>query len=294
MGIACTSFAITNIDDMFVLVTFFAEASTSKTLTPLKITLGQCIGFTAIVIISMIGFGASLVLPSESIGFLGLLPILLGIWKLLDLLFPTKEEEPEVPSIAGMKNILKVSIVTIMNGGDNIGTYVPLFSQAKGAEIAVYVVTYYILLGVWCLVAFLVMRQRHILLIAQKYALWVIPLLYMGLGVYIIAKSSCYPWSIQHIDVKTSGHLGTTIMAVVTTFLLLTCMGAMLWFKLRKRAPQPTPEVNSSLVENSPPAPDVNISLVENPSSAPDVNGSLVENPSPTPEDAVDGSHTLA
>lgn len=265
---------------MFVLVTFFAEASTSKTLTPLKITLGQYIGFTAIVIISMIGFGASLVLPSEPIGFLGLLPILLGIWKLFCLLLPTKEEEPEKPNIAGMKSILKVSIVTIMNGGDNIGTYIPLFSQAEGAEIAVYVVTYYILLGVWCLVAFLVMRQRHILLVVQKYARVVIPLLYVGLGVYIVVKSSCYPWSIQHIDVSTSGHLGTTIMAVVTTFLLLTCMGAMLWFKLRKRAPQPTPDINSSLVEN--------------PSPTPNVNSSLVENPSPTPEDAVDGSYTPA
>lgn len=45
-----------------------------------------------------------------------------------------------------------------MNGADNIGTYVPLFSRAKGAEIAVYVVTYYILLGLWCLAAFLIMK----------------------------------------------------------------------------------------------------------------------------------------
>ncbi|KAF3216389.1 hypothetical protein TWF679_003009 [Orbilia oligospora] len=70
-----------------------------------------------------------------------------------------------------------------MNGGDNIGTYVPLFSQAEAAEIAVYVVTYYILLGIWCLIAFLIIKQRHILLIAQKYAGVVVPLLYVGLGV---------------------------------------------------------------------------------------------------------------
>lgn len=38
------------------------------------------------------------------------------------------------------------------------GTYVPLFSQAKGAEIAVYVVIYYILLGVWCFAA--VLRRK--------------------------------------------------------------------------------------------------------------------------------------
>lgn len=246
IGIACSSFAITNIDDMFVLVTFYAEASTNKRVTPLKITLGQYIGFTVIVIISMIGFGASLVLPSEPIGFLGLLPILLGIWKLFDLLFPNKEEEPENSNIAGVKSVLKLSTITVMNGGDNIGTYVPLFSQAKGVEIAVYVVTYYILLGVWCLVAFLVMKQKHILHMAQRYANVVVPLLYMGLGVYIIVKSSCYPWSIQHIDDSTSTHSGRIIMAIVTTFLLLVCISVMLWFRLRKKAAQSTPDVRDS------------------------------------------------
>ena len=329
VAIACSSFAITNVDDMFVLVTFFAEASTSKTITPLKITLGQYIGFTAIVIISMIGFGVSIVLPSEPIGFLGLLPILLGVWKLFELLLPTEEEEPDKSNFAGVKSVLKVSTVTLMNGGDNIGTYVPLFSQTKGAEIAVYVVIYYILLGVWCLVAFLVMRQKHILLVVRRYMRVVIPLLYVGLGVYIVVKSSCYPWSIHRINVSASAHPGKTIMAVATTVLLLTCIGAMLWFRLRKKAP-PTSDVNVSLEGNlsstpedavdgsHTPAPDVNISLEENLSPTPegavdgdvnispeenlsltpegavdgDVNISLEKNLSPTPEGAVDGSHT--
>ncbi|RHZ51794.1 uncharacterized protein CDV56_104249 [Aspergillus thermomutatus] len=265
LGAACGSFAITNIDDMFVLVTFFAEASASRTVTPLKITAGQYLGFTVIIIISMIGFGASLLIPAEPIGFLGLLPILLGIWKFFDLLFPEEEdeEESEKSKIAGVKSILKVSAITVMNGGDNIGTYIPLFAQAKGAEIAVYIVTYYILVGVWCLVAFLVMKQKHILLVAERYASVVVPFLYLGLGVYIVVKSSCYPWSIQHIDDSTSAHPGKTIMAVVTTVLLLICIGAMLWCKLRKKAAQP-----------------------------PDSNTSQEDSPSPIAEGELEGSHT--
>jgi cadmium resistance protein CadD (predicted permease) len=256
VGIACSSFAITNIDDMFVLVTFFSEASTSKTVTPLRITLGQYIGFTVIIIISMIGFGASLALPSEPIGFLGLLPILMGVWNLFGLLLSEEEEETEKPSIAGMKSILKVSVITVMNGGDNIGTYVPLFAQAKGAEVAVYVIIYYILLGVWCLIALLVMRQKHILHLAQKYMRVVIPFLYLSLGVYIIVKSSCYPWSIQRIDASASTHRGKIIMAVITTVLLLTCMGAMLWLKLRKKAVQPLLDGDIPLEGDSPRSPE--------------------------------------
>ncbi|KAK6500087.1 hypothetical protein TWF481_010444 [Arthrobotrys musiformis] len=259
LGVACSSFAITNIDDLFVLATFFAEASTSQSMTPLKITIGQYLGFTVIIIISMIGFGASLVLPYEPIGFLGFLPILLGIWSLLDWLLPSEEEEEEDgaggSSLSGTKSVFKVAIVTVMNGGDNIGTYIPLFSQAKGAEIAVYVVTYYILIGVWCLAAMLVMKQRHVLQVAQKYACVVVPLLYMGLGVFIIIKSSCYPWSIERIDRSAPTHVGKIVMAVVTVVVLLVCIGAMTWSKWRKKGSgSPSHNVGDldpSTVENS-------------------------------------------
>ncbi|KAG8408104.1 hypothetical protein J3459_018174 [Metarhizium acridum] len=235
IGTACSSFAITNIDDIFVLVTFMAEASTTKVLTPLKVTIGQYVGFTVIIAVSMIGFGISLVLPSEPIGFLGLLPILLGLWNVLGLFYPDDEEESEGSRIASMKSVFKVALVTVMNGGDNISTYIPLFSQTKGAEIAVYVVVYYILVGVWCLVAFLVMRQRHVLRAAEKYAHYVVPFLYVGLGIYIIVKSNCYPWTIQRIDAQRGGDPGRMIMAVVTTGLLLMCIAAMLWARMRNK-----------------------------------------------------------
>ncbi|KAJ6031210.1 hypothetical protein N7540_001942 [Penicillium herquei] len=247
VGTACSSFAITNIDDIFVLATFFAEASTSATLTPIKITIGQYVGFTIIMAVSMIGFAVSMVLPSEPIGFLGLLPMLLGVWKLIGFLLPVDEEEEEGEAtkshMSGAKSILKVSLVTIMNGGDNIGTYIPLFSQAKGAEIAIYVVIYYILLGVWCLVAFLIMKQKHVVRLAQKYADLVVPFLFIGLGIYITVKSSCYPWSIEHIDAANTTPSGKTIMAVVTTLVLLVAIGSMIAIKLRKRAANSTSDV---------------------------------------------------
>lgn len=261
IGTACASFAITNIDDAFVLVTFFAEASTRKDITPLKITLGQYLGFTVIVVISMIGFGVSLVLPSEPIGFLGLLPMLLGVWALISLIFGGDDDDdeegshegvsgdgeggiraiPERSRLGWMKGVVKVGIVTVINGGDNIGTYVPLFSQAKGAEIAVYVVVYYILMGIWCLAAYLVMKQRHVLKLAQKYADYVVPFLYMGLGIYIVVKSDAYPWSIDRIDGDLASHPGKVVMSVSTTGLLLLCICGMVllqWLRKKKEEEQ--------------------------------------------------------
>lgn len=246
---ACATFALTNIDDIFVLVTFFAEATTSDSLTPWKVTLGQLLGFTVIMIISMIGFAVALVLPSEPIGFLGLLPVLLGIWNLFGLFSPSQEEEDAPPTrLKGVRSILKVALVTLMNGGDNIGTYIPLFSQTKGAEIVVYVVVYYILLCVWCLTAWLVMRQRHVLALAQKYVEYLLPFLYMGLGIFIIVQSECYPWSIEHIDDDLpETHPGQTLMSTMTVLLLLLAMGAMVWYRLAK-----TPLQRAVHAENTP------------------------------------------
>ena len=250
LGEACATFAVTNIDDIFVLVTFFAEATTSPTLTPVKITIGQYAGFTIIMVISMIGYAVALVLPAEPIGFLGLLPILLGLWKGCGLLLPSDGAGASAEDgaaagtgkAAGMRSILKVTMITLMNGGDNIGTYIPLFSQLEGAEIAVYVVTYYILLGVWCVAAWLIMKQKHILRAAQKYTDLLIPFLYVGLGTYIVVKSDCYPWTIEQIDESTPKTPGRGVMGGVTAFILLASIGAMIWFRWSKRASRPAPD----------------------------------------------------
>lgn len=238
IGTACLTFAVTNIDDAFVLVTFFAESARNKALTPLKITTGQFLGFTIVIIISMIGFGVSLVLPSEPIGFLGLLPILLGVWKSLDIMIPS----PDVGSLVtdstksdGIQGIFKVAAITVMNGGDNIGTYIPLFSQVKGAEIAMYNVVYYILLGVWCLIGFLVMKEKHVLRVAEKYVGVLIPFLYTGLGAYIVIKSDAYPWSIEHINISKPQPFGKAILATMTVLILLMSTGIMVWVKLARK-----------------------------------------------------------
>lgn len=232
---ACSTFAITNIDDLFILVTFFAEATTGKTLTPLTIVAGQYVGFSILLAISMIGFGIAVVLPTEPIGFLGLLPVLLGFWALLDLLLRTEEEEDEVEvGVGGWRAISKVAAVTVVNGGDNMGTYIPLFAQASKGDIAIYLVAYYVLLGVWCLVAWLVMQQKDVLRLAEKYASFVVPVLYMGLGVLIMVKSKCYPWLGGRIDAETEAS-GLAVLTLTTAAFLVLCTGGMVLFKLWQR-----------------------------------------------------------
>lgn len=94
---------------------------------------------------------------------------------------------------------------------------------------------YYILLGVWCLVGFLIMKEKHILSVAEKYVGFLIPFLYTGLGTYIVIKSDAYPWSIEHINISKPQPFGKVILATMTVFILLLSIGIMVSVKLARK-----------------------------------------------------------
>lgn len=76
------TFAATNIDDTFILMVFFSNVDAEFQCR--HITAGQYLGFFALVLVSLVGFLSSFIIPQEWIGLLGLAPIYLGIRKFFD------------------------------------------------------------------------------------------------------------------------------------------------------------------------------------------------------------------
>ena len=125
------TFAATNIDDIFVLMLFYSQ--TNKTFRAWHVVAGQYLGFTALVLISLLGFLGGLLIAREWIGLLGFLPIIIGVRHWLhrnDL--PEDDLDGQKVSKAGVLSaIFGVSGVTFANGGDNIGIYTPLFCKQR-------------------------------------------------------------------------------------------------------------------------------------------------------------------
>jgi cadmium resistance protein CadD (predicted permease) len=131
---AATAFTATNLDDIIILLLLFSQLG--ERLKAVHVVGGQFLGFTLLVLASLAGFVGSLLIPEEWIGLLGLLPISIGISRLIEVLQGGDggEEFQANPSEREgfwrswpLAEVFSVAAVTVANGGDNIGIYLPLF-----------------------------------------------------------------------------------------------------------------------------------------------------------------------
>lgn len=198
---AISAFAATNIDDIIILMFFFSQVDANFCIR--HVVIGQYLGFSALVILSLVGFLGGLMIPETWIGLLGFVPIGIGISQL----FNPEEDEAEVQTVSkevnqrspmsSLANLLNpqvysVAAVTFANGGDNIGIYVPLFAQSKLLELLVILAIFFIMIAVWCSLAYFFTRHRLIALAFTRYGKQVVPFVLISLGVFIIIDSKSY------------------------------------------------------------------------------------------------------
>ncbi|MBD2500408.1 cadmium resistance transporter [Anabaena azotica] len=188
------AFIATNIDDILILLLFFSQVNAN--FRPWQIVAGQYLGFTALILLSLPGFFGGIILPPRWIGLLGLLPIIIGISTLVNREVTTEELQPDITTSkpATFAELLTpqaygVAAITVANGSDNVSVYLPLFANSNVISFFVIINSFFILLGIWCYVAYKLTYQRTIANILTRYGSQIIPFILIGLGTYIILKS---------------------------------------------------------------------------------------------------------
>ncbi|MBD1843472.1 cadmium resistance transporter [Cyanobacteria bacterium FACHB-63] len=203
-----TAFTATNLDDIVILMLFFAQVN--SLFRRRHIVAGQYLGFGALVLATLPSFFGSALLPRPWIGLLGLVPIAIGVVRLINPDSDESDDESsnEQPQSNWLTSLLSpqtysVAAVTFANGGDNIGIYVPLFASATWESLLVIVTTFFTMVGVWCYTAYRLSRVDAIADSLTRYGNQLVPFVLIGLGVLIL------------IDSHTLEDRGLTVIALV-------------------------------------------------------------------------------
>lgn len=184
LGIGSAAFVASNIDDTFILILLFVTPG----LLARNVIIGQFLGIITLVIISSFAAFLPLAVPSFALGFMGIIPIVIGIKRLLDSR-ETSETEKQT-SKKQYLSFLSVTAITVSNGGDDIGVFTPLF--AKYNEIAEFIVLISLLMimtGIWCIVTYYFIKHQFMISRIKYLTYFVTPFALIGIGVYIILDS---------------------------------------------------------------------------------------------------------
>src|SRR5215831_4629153 len=98
------AFISTNIDDIFILILFFGN----KKFKGNEIIIGQFLGISALIIVSLVGSLIGLILQEAYIGLLGLIPLYLGIKGIL-LIIKREQLEEDHQLKTNKSNVLAVA-----------------------------------------------------------------------------------------------------------------------------------------------------------------------------------------
>jgi len=180
------AFVSTNIDDLFLLTLFFGN----RTLKARDIVIGQLLGISTLIAVSLACSVVGLLVDQAYVGLLGLVPVYLGIkgiWAMLKNKPDAGQNEIQSGRSTG---ILNVAGVTIANGGDNIGIYIPLFVTLTWSNKIVMITCFLVMTLLWCLVAKYFTKHPYVANAVDKYGHIATPFVLVALGIYIIYEAS--------------------------------------------------------------------------------------------------------
>ncbi|MGD0733497.1 MAG: cadmium resistance transporter [Terracidiphilus sp.] len=191
IGLAVVVFASTNVDDLLVLVAFFADPQFGTR----EVVLGQYAGIAVLFALGYAGSLLALVIPHAYIGLLGIIAIALGVKKL----FALGRNEGQSNNLLerhddslSQTHTVTVALVTMANGADNIGVYLPTFAVQPGHAIGVFAIVFLVLTGLWCFLAHWLVFHSTFGSQIRRFANRITPFVLIGLGVLIMLQAGTF------------------------------------------------------------------------------------------------------
>jgi len=184
---AALLFAATNADDIVVLTVLSISSRASGQPRRWQIWAGQYAGFAVLIAASLAAAAGLALVPLHWLWLLGLVPLGLGLGKLATAIRAHRSGQQASP--AAVSGLTGVTGLTIINGGDNLSAYIPVFRTSNAAEIAVIIAVFLAGVGLYCLASVRLSGHRAVIQAVQQWGQWIVPVVFILIGFYIFYKT---------------------------------------------------------------------------------------------------------
>lgn len=187
---SAAAFIGTNIDDILILMLLFASAQNARERR--GIVAGQYLGIGILTAVSLVCAYALKFVPQGFIGWLGLVPIALSVKEWISYLREKRSHDGEEESPRAGSRVLGTALLTIANGADNVGVYIPLFAGFGAAQVVAAVAVFALMVALWCLLAQKLASLPALKAWITRYKHIIVPVVFIALGVYIILENTVW------------------------------------------------------------------------------------------------------
>jgi cadmium resistance protein CadD (predicted permease) len=188
LGVGVLSFISTNLDDLLLLLILFSTPRLKKN----EVILGQFIGMGFLIALSSLSsYLGTVIFPHEWLRYLGIMPIAMGAKKLICLWF-TKKNKSNHHSLDIKSNIrfksqfVSVALITLVNGGDNVAVYIPIFASHTVLDQIGLIIIYLSMTALWCWLAYFLTLRSQSIRVLQTYGEILFPFVLILLGIQVI------------------------------------------------------------------------------------------------------------
>jgi len=184
VGVALTAFVSTNMDNLVLLAVLVGQTGQRR----LSVLLGYTAAIATIAAVGLVAARLADAVPSSALGYLGLVPLAMGLNRLRRLRHPAPSlAETEAPR--STLGIAAVAALMLSNGSDTLGVLLPLFAETPEPLTYVIAATVVAAALLWFALARWLAGHPWVRARLGRVERWLVPILLICVGLYILVDT---------------------------------------------------------------------------------------------------------
>jgi cadmium resistance protein CadD (predicted permease) len=179
IALTAVTFVTTNLDNLGMLIILIAEESYSAREVIWGYLLSALIVFAAAWLVAE----AVELAPDQHLGYLGFIPIALGVYRAWEL---TRGPPGNIRIRASSSGLAAVTLLMLAQSGDTLAVYVSLFADTSESLELVMLITFSVCAALWIALARWLASHRLIAEPLERWGRYLLPVLLIVIGVLIL------------------------------------------------------------------------------------------------------------